>query len=71
LYKNNQTLKLKVMKTKTWFLTVVFIMFIGNIAFAQKPKQITGDFSQLKGQKEVGLQFDYTNVKVGTMPEAA
>lgn len=59
------------MKTKTWFLTVVFIMFIGNIAFAQKPKQITGDFSQLKGQKEVGLLFDYTNVKVGMMPEAA
>jgi hypothetical protein len=58
------------MKTKTYFLAVVFVMFIGSILFAQKPKQITGDFSKLKGQKEVNLVFDYSNVNVGKIPEA-
>ncbi len=59
------------MKMKTWFLSVVFIMFIGNVVFAQKPKQISGDFSKLKGQHEIGLIYDYSNVNVGKMPEAA
>ncbi|MCX6252173.1 MAG: hypothetical protein NTX61_15670 [Bacteroidetes bacterium] len=59
------------MKTKTYFLAVIFIMFIGNVLSAQKPKNISGDFSKLKGQTEVTLFFDYTNVKVGKMTEEA
>jgi hypothetical protein len=71
MYKINHLLKTKIMKTKTWLLAAAFIMFIGNILLAQKPNQISGDFSQLKGQHEIGLIYDYSNVNVGTMPEAA
>lgn len=47
-------------KTILLITTVICFSLIGNTQTAKK-----GDYSFLKGQKELNIEFDYTNMKVG------
>jgi hypothetical protein len=55
------------MKTKT-FLLVCLIAAV-TAGYGQKIKQISGDLSQLKGQKTLNLQYSYDGLLVGDMNE--
>jgi len=50
-------------------LTTALLIGATSVAFAQKTKITTGDFSELKGQTEVNVVFDYSNLEcVGGAP---
>jgi hypothetical protein len=49
------------------FLVSAFVVISGSV-FSQKLK--SGSFSDLKGQSELNLQYDYSNLKVGKKAEA-
>jgi hypothetical protein len=51
-----------VMKAIKLFTTALLIGAT-SVAFAQKTKITKGDFSELKGQKEVNLEFDYAQAQ--------
>ncbi len=44
-------------------VVLVFVMF-STFVFAQKTKIVSGDFKFLKGEKEVNVEFDYSNLKL-------
>lgn len=43
---------------------LVALLLVSSITFAQKLKVKSGDFKILKGQKEVNVEFDYSNLKL-------
>ncbi|MGB1318488.1 MAG: hypothetical protein ACPG5W_09790, partial [Flavobacteriales bacterium] len=50
-------------------LTTALLIGATSVAFAQKTKISTGDFTELKGQTEVNLVFDYSELEcVGGAP---
>lgn len=40
------------------------LMMVANVVLAQKVKVVSGNFSALKGQSEVNVVFDYSNLKL-------
>jgi len=45
-------------------ILVVSLMLVANAFLAQKVKVVSGSFSALKGQSEVNVVFDYSNLKL-------
>lgn len=46
------------------FISVFSLLFLTTVLYAQKPKVTTGDWSDLKGIKEINLVFDYEGMEV-------
>jgi len=43
-------------------LTLVFVFLFSTLVFAQKMKVVEGDFDFIKDQKEINVEFDYSNL---------
>ena len=55
---------------KTVKLITICMFALATVAYSQKPKVISGNVKILKGEKEINLQYDYSNMKVGGLDEA-
>lgn len=45
-------------------ILVLSLILVANVVLAQKVKVVNGNFSSLKGQTEVNVIFDYSNLKM-------
>jgi hypothetical protein len=57
------------MKKQLFGILLVFSLFIFSSVQAQKISLSEGDLSPLAGQKELNLEFEYSNMRVGKMSE--
>lgn len=56
---------------KTTFLSFLFMAFLMPSMSAQKIKILNGDFKDLKGQKVINVEFDYSETSVGKFDDEA